>query len=183
MRRSVMASSMKLEYPLNDALPVIEHTRDRLLAKIFDFRKNGDPDDVATDEDYELLYAYGKFRISRIGRGALANLTCLHSVGHRSNRAGHCVLGTRHRAAVWCAERRQPQTSVSVDTSYRGKWMCLGRITVLLKTSITLLPASFSAKTHAFLEGRKMPRQWRSAKREARMTSSIAEGRASRRPQ
>ncbi|KAK0660200.1 hypothetical protein DIS24_g3472 [Lasiodiplodia hormozganensis] len=55
---SVMASSMKLEYPLNDALPVIEHTRDRLLAKIFDFRKNGDPDDVATDEDYELLYAY-----------------------------------------------------------------------------------------------------------------------------
>lgn len=65
---------MKLEYPLNDALPVIEHTRDRLLAKIFDFRKNGDPDDVATDEDYELLYAYGKFRIYRIDRGALANL-------------------------------------------------------------------------------------------------------------
>ncbi|KKY26558.1 putative 60s ribosomal protein l19 [Diplodia seriata] len=55
---SVMASSMKLEYPLNDALPNIEHTRDRLLARIFDFRKNGDPDDIATDDDYELLYAY-----------------------------------------------------------------------------------------------------------------------------
>ncbi|KAF4301294.1 ribosomal protein l19 [Botryosphaeria dothidea] len=55
---SVMASSMKLEYPLNDALPNIEHTRDRLLARIFDFRKNGDKNDIATDEDYELLYAY-----------------------------------------------------------------------------------------------------------------------------
>ncbi|GME24277.1 ribosomal protein l19 [Neofusicoccum parvum] len=55
---SVMASSMKLEYPLNDALPNIEHTRDRLLARIFDFRKNGDRNEVATDEDYELLYAY-----------------------------------------------------------------------------------------------------------------------------
>ncbi|KAL1627260.1 hypothetical protein SLS56_006393 [Neofusicoccum ribis] len=55
---SVMASSMKLEYPLNDALPNIEHTRDRLLARIFDFRKNGDQNEVATDEDYELLYAY-----------------------------------------------------------------------------------------------------------------------------
>lgn len=60
--RSVMASSMKLEYPLNDALPNIEHTRDRLLARIFDFRKNGDKNDIATDEDYELLYAYGKLK-------------------------------------------------------------------------------------------------------------------------
>ncbi|KAK8183256.1 Fusaric acid resistance protein-like-domain-containing protein [Phyllosticta capitalensis] len=57
---SVMASSMKLEYPLNDALPSVDHTRDRLLAKIFEFRKNAAESDnhVATDEDYELLYAY-----------------------------------------------------------------------------------------------------------------------------
>ena len=56
-----MASSMKLEYPLNDALPSVDHTRDRLLAKIFEFRKNAAESDnhVATDEDYELLYAYG----------------------------------------------------------------------------------------------------------------------------
>ncbi|KAF2495118.1 hypothetical protein BU16DRAFT_486353 [Lophium mytilinum] len=55
---SVMASSMKLEYPLNDALPNIEHTRDRLLAKVFEFRKSGEEREKATDEDYELLYAY-----------------------------------------------------------------------------------------------------------------------------
>ncbi|TKA63815.1 hypothetical protein B0A49_10928 [Cryomyces minteri] len=55
---SVLASSMKLEYPLNDALPNIEHTRDRLLAKIFDFRKNGERRHLATDKDLELLYAY-----------------------------------------------------------------------------------------------------------------------------
>jgi len=30
---SVLASSMKLEYPMNDSLPNIEHARDRFLAK------------------------------------------------------------------------------------------------------------------------------------------------------
>ncbi|KAF2101451.1 hypothetical protein NA57DRAFT_64244 [Rhizodiscina lignyota] len=56
---SVLASSMKLEYPLNDALPNIEHTRDRLLAKLFQFRTHmtGQPN-APTDEDYELFYAY-----------------------------------------------------------------------------------------------------------------------------
>lgn len=55
---------MKLEYPLNDALPNPTHTRDRLLAKIFSYRKlvaNRAEDDegpVAKDEDYEILYAY-----------------------------------------------------------------------------------------------------------------------------
>lgn len=55
---SVMASSMKLTYPLNDVLPNIEHTRDRLLAKVFEFRRTGLGKIIATDEDYELLYAY-----------------------------------------------------------------------------------------------------------------------------
>ncbi|KAF2835168.1 hypothetical protein M501DRAFT_465905 [Patellaria atrata CBS 101060] len=55
---SVMASSMKLEYPLSDAMPNIDHTRDRFLAKTFHFRKSGAGDGVATDADYELLYAY-----------------------------------------------------------------------------------------------------------------------------
>ena len=48
---------MKLEYPLNEALPNIDNARDRLLAKIFRFRKE---EKDATDEDFELLYAYGK---------------------------------------------------------------------------------------------------------------------------
>jgi hypothetical protein len=55
---------MKLAYPLNDVLPNIEHTRDRLLAKIFEFRQTGLGKVVARDEDYELLYAYGKLSLS-----------------------------------------------------------------------------------------------------------------------
>ena len=52
----VLASSMKLEYPLSDALPNTEHARDRLLARIFEYRKN---DQMTRDEDYALLYVYG----------------------------------------------------------------------------------------------------------------------------
>ena len=59
----VLASSMKLEYPLSDALPSTTNARDRLLTKIFQYRKQvasaeqeGSP--VAKDEDYEMLYAY-----------------------------------------------------------------------------------------------------------------------------
>jgi hypothetical protein len=48
---------MKLEYPMNDSLPNIEHSRDRFLAKLFAYRKL--PDRIAKDEDFELLYAYG----------------------------------------------------------------------------------------------------------------------------
>lgn len=55
-----MASSMKLEYPLNDVLPNIEHRRDKLLAKIFEFRRSELSRVVETDEDYEVLYAYGE---------------------------------------------------------------------------------------------------------------------------
>lgn len=50
---------MKLEYPLNDALPNTEHTRDRLLAKIFNYRKYEQAKSTTTDEDFGLLYAYG----------------------------------------------------------------------------------------------------------------------------
>lgn len=60
----VLASSLKLEFPLNDALPSTSNARDRLLAKIFQYRKNtasGNEEDGtsgAKDEDYEMLYAY-----------------------------------------------------------------------------------------------------------------------------
>lgn len=54
---SVMASSMKLAYPLNQALPNTDHARDRLLAKVFGFRKE-QADLGANDEDFALLYAY-----------------------------------------------------------------------------------------------------------------------------
>ncbi|KAJ9635587.1 hypothetical protein H2204_005761 [Knufia peltigerae] len=56
---SVLASSMKLEYSIaTDALPNIEHTRDRLLAKIFAYRRNDAQEQRSTDEDYSLFFTY-----------------------------------------------------------------------------------------------------------------------------
>ena len=61
---TVLASSLKLEFPLNDTLPSTSNSRDRLLAKIFQYRKNAASGHgqegivVAKDEDYEMLYAY-----------------------------------------------------------------------------------------------------------------------------
>lgn len=49
---------MKLEYPLVDVLPSIEHARDRLLSRIFQYRQNQEVSRVSTDEDYALIYAY-----------------------------------------------------------------------------------------------------------------------------
>ncbi|KAI9804603.1 MAG: hypothetical protein M1833_006677 [Piccolia ochrophora] len=55
----VLASSMKLEYPLTGQLPDIEHTRDRLLMRIFTFRRNArEAHTPVTESDYALLYAY-----------------------------------------------------------------------------------------------------------------------------
>ncbi|KAK0638721.1 Fusaric acid resistance protein-like-domain-containing protein [Cercophora newfieldiana] len=73
----VLASSLMLEYPLTDALPSVVGTRDRLLGKIFQFRKEHVPlpegetskkggqgvlgalAHVTVEErDYALLYAY-----------------------------------------------------------------------------------------------------------------------------
>ena len=62
---------MKLEYPLNEALPNIEHTRDRLLAKIFHFRKEERDGIASRDEDFELLYAYGESTLVNIFQGFL----------------------------------------------------------------------------------------------------------------
>ncbi|KPI41649.1 uncharacterized protein AB675_9017 [Cyphellophora attinorum] len=58
---SVLASSMKLEFPLDtEILPNIDRTRDRLLARIFAYRKGivegGGVE--TTDKDYSVVYAY-----------------------------------------------------------------------------------------------------------------------------
>jgi hypothetical protein len=56
---SVLASSMKMEYPLaNDALPSIDHTRDRLLARTFAYRKTNAEHKQTSDEDFGILYTY-----------------------------------------------------------------------------------------------------------------------------
>ncbi|KAL5362811.1 WD40 repeat-like protein [Aspergillus floccosus] len=65
---SVMASSMKLEYPLNDVLPNIEHARDRLLARLFRYRKDLEASHLSTDEDYALLYAYAMIDPAALSR-------------------------------------------------------------------------------------------------------------------
>jgi hypothetical protein len=55
---TVLASSIKLEYPISDALPDIENSRDQLLSRISEYRRNGPGREVTTEQDYELLYAY-----------------------------------------------------------------------------------------------------------------------------
>ncbi|KAJ5585374.1 Transcriptional coactivator SAGA-type complex Ada1/Tada1 [Penicillium hispanicum] len=55
---TVMASSMRLEYPLGDVLPSIDHARDRLLARIYRYRQDHEASQITTDEDCSLLYAY-----------------------------------------------------------------------------------------------------------------------------
>lgn len=55
---TVLASSIKLEYPLNDVLPSIDDTRDRLLAKISEFRRTEQGRTLTQEQDYEMLYAY-----------------------------------------------------------------------------------------------------------------------------
>lgn len=62
----VIASCLMLEYPLTDAIPTVENNKDRLLGKIYQFRKEhmgvdllGNESPVALEEsDYALLYAY-----------------------------------------------------------------------------------------------------------------------------
>ena len=45
---------------MHGPLPSVDHTRDRLLAKMFRFRQNEEGKVGASDEDFELLYAYGE---------------------------------------------------------------------------------------------------------------------------
>lgn len=57
---------MKLEYPLNDVLPSIDHARDRLLARIYRYRQDHEASQLTTDEDCTLLYAYSEWFHPRI---------------------------------------------------------------------------------------------------------------------
>lgn len=53
---------MKLEYPMSDVLPSIDHARDRLLARIYRFSQS-EESSVTEEEDRALLYAYSKFAL------------------------------------------------------------------------------------------------------------------------
>lgn len=98
-----MASSMKLAYPLNDVLPNVEHTRDRLLAKVFEFRQTGLGKVIAKDEDYELLYAYGESpcHCTNILR---PRTDVLHSFGDSTAGARPRHYRAGDRKVVWCFE-------------------------------------------------------------------------------
>ena len=50
---------MKLEFPLNEALPNTDNARDRLLANIFAYRREEKVAQGTSDEDFATLYAYG----------------------------------------------------------------------------------------------------------------------------
>lgn len=58
--KAVLASSLKLEYPLTDGLPNTINSRDKLLAKVFKYRKSmgENANAITKDEDYEILYAF-----------------------------------------------------------------------------------------------------------------------------
>jgi hypothetical protein len=85
---------MKLAYPLNDVLPNVEHTRDRLLAKVFEFRQTGLGKVIAKDEDYELLYAYGKYPRLERNQFELGTNIC-NSFGDRTVGTGSQYHRTR----------------------------------------------------------------------------------------
>ena len=76
---AVLASSVKLECSIStDILPSADHTRDRLLARIFTYRKEDgrDGQPLTQDEDYGLLYTYALVT----GQLAREIKTCLKEV-------------------------------------------------------------------------------------------------------
>ena len=94
---------MKLEYPLDDNLPNINHARERLLARIFHYRNDRVASESTTDEDYALLYAYSKLFSRTPFYVSIVNMH-VYSVGDRP--AFHRDHGHhgRNRQLVWRAE-------------------------------------------------------------------------------
>lgn len=105
---------MKLEYPLSDVLPSIDHARDRLLARIYRYRQDQEMSLLTTDEDSALLYAYSKWLWKYILDGSLINsVVCSPrdwSVVQRDQRDS-----SRYWPAVWCFERGCPPDGVDVS--------------------------------------------------------------------
>lgn len=101
---AVLASSMKLEYPLNEALPNTDNARDRLLAKIFRFRKEEKDATGVTDQDFELLYAYGKLTNDIIQSHCARADTTPSSTRHRPTFKRNHGCGQGNREALRCTQ-------------------------------------------------------------------------------
>lgn len=56
----VLASSIRLGFPLPERLPNTDRARDRLLAKLYTFREQVRGTEGESDEDFALIYAYGR---------------------------------------------------------------------------------------------------------------------------
>lgn len=93
---------MKLEYPLIDVLPSIEHARDRLLARIFRYRQDQEASRLSTDEDYALIYAYSMFPCLLILVNSYMLTTC--SSGDRPVVDRDSGSHWGNRPAVWDAQ-------------------------------------------------------------------------------
>lgn len=55
----MLGSSIRLGFPLPENLPNTVRARDRLLARLFDFRGKIRGTEAEADEDFALIYAYG----------------------------------------------------------------------------------------------------------------------------
>jgi hypothetical protein len=67
----VLASSIRLAFPLPEHLPNALRARDRLLAKLFDYRVRVRGTEGEVDEDFAMVYAYGKFECVEMGERRL----------------------------------------------------------------------------------------------------------------
>ena len=93
-KSTVLASSLKLEYPLNNTLPSTEHSRDRLLAKIYASRSDTTRSQASTEEDFSLIYIYGRLLVSASRR--FRGDKCLQ----------HCSFGDQPAVRRNCQARR-----------------------------------------------------------------------------
>jgi hypothetical protein len=78
----VLASSIRLAFPLPEHLPNTLRARDRLLAKLFEYRANIRGTDGEADEDFATVYAYALVT-ARISEGLdelIRNVELLYGV-------------------------------------------------------------------------------------------------------
>lgn len=59
----VLASSIRLGFPLPENLPNTTRSRDRFLAKLYSYRERIKGQEGSIDEDFALLYAYSESHV------------------------------------------------------------------------------------------------------------------------
>ncbi|OOF90776.1 hypothetical protein ASPCADRAFT_400506 [Aspergillus carbonarius ITEM 5010] len=154
---SVMASSMKLEYPLSDVLPSVEHARDRLLARLFHYRKDPEVSRPSTDEDYALLYAYSmilppcsphpRLRAARRAPASLATMQIDPAALSRTDSASTAIASSKNTAPSAPPTQKSTKALISVPR------LDLEPIYTELKAAIGDTWAEYKEATTLFLLG------------------------------